>query len=137
MARIAKALGVQLTFLLISIGIQFLATAPALAQEAHDMTPRHGGQVVMGVHGHAELVVDGAVLRVYVSHHDGSPMPGMAHSGSAIVLGADGTASEPIPLSQDGDALIGSAAADIVDGSSVIVTLTHGAAETETLEFAL
>lgn len=85
-----------------------LLAGPVLAQKTqhdHSRPGPHGGQVLDAGAWHAELVVKGEVIQLFMSGGDQAPLPAAGFAGTAILV-ADGKPLR-IALAADGDKLAG------------------------------
>lgn len=90
-----------------AIPVLALLAAPALAQHDHDhgKPGPHGGRIAEAGTWHAELVVAGGSIRLYLSDGALSALPAAGFAGTAILV-SEGKPLR-IALAPDGDALAG------------------------------
>lgn len=110
-----------------------LAT-PALADDTHDLKPRHGGAVVESKHIVYELVAQPTAVKLYLRDH-GKPVDVSQASAKLTLL--SGTQKQDVELKPAGDHLAASGSFAVAAGTKAVAVVTQGGKNLGTARFAL
>lgn len=102
----------------------------------HDVEPHHGGVLEEIGERHAELVIGGGKLSVFLADHDGNHLEATGFKAEALVLaGSERQGPYALTPAED-DSLQGDAPAP-AKGSRVVVTLTDPAGKAAQARFEI
>ncbi|RYF83776.1 MAG: hypothetical protein EOO29_02110 [Comamonadaceae bacterium] len=110
-----------------------LAT-PALADDTHDLKPRHGGAVVESKHIVYELVAQPTAVKLYLRDH-GKPVDVSQASAKLTLL--SGTQKQDVELKPARDHLAASGSFAVAAGTKAVAVVTQGGKNLGTARFAL
>ena len=104
-----------------------LSCGPALAQHKHEAQKGPNGGLMQDVAGvHAELIKNGATLKLNIFDESNKPVSTKGFSGSALVV--SGSDRETVTLTPSGEnALSGEAKKPVGPGASITVIVKTGA----------
>ncbi|WP_425067009.1 hypothetical protein [Reyranella sp.] len=120
-------------FLILAFAI--LWTGAAAAQHSHGSTKGPNGGVVQDVAGvHAELVMAGNTVTLYILDENNKPATAKGFSGSVLIV--SGSTRETVQLTASSDnALRGEAKSAIPAGATVTLVLKNAAGKSGQVKF--
>ena len=107
---------------------------PALADDTHDLKPRHGGAVVESKHMVYELVAQPSAVKLYLRDHGKAVDVGQA---SAKLTLLSGTQKQDVELKPAGDHLAATGTFSVAAGTKAVAVVTQGGKSLGTARFAL
>lgn len=107
---------------------------PALADDTHDLAPRHGGAVVESKHIVYELVAQPGAVKLYLRDH-GKPVDLSKASAKLTLL--SGTQKQDVELKPAGDHLAATGTFTVAVGTKAVAAVTQGGKSLGTARFAL